>query len=659
MPSGSGAMLTCKVPVKRPMPCTVIVIHGVNDDGQFFPVVDQHICAGLNRRLGRDDLFPHKWGSWEKSSEANVPGLERSTVICGEGRSPVIPFHWGYRPVDHATYLQDQQRYQAQLKANNRNPDLPYSTYFLEKHKATGQNSDNLGNWLNKAYAKDGGPYPNATTNLVDMWGPGPNGGIYGLGQAGQRDAAARMYENPHRIYYVHAARRLADLIIRIRRDKNAGPDTINIVAHSQGTEISMLANFMVVEAEQRPVDCLIMCDSPYGLYPTEAELGMPGEHQSRESRRTTLANLTTLMRVQTRPVSKESVVASGVASRKAWERPDSARSNFGSVYNYFCPQDSVVALPNIQGIGWQGVDDETLKALGPNFYQRVFSEGHVVGTGPEVFVMGGKRETPLAGYPGFKPTGEKRPVNGPELPVPYVFHILKNGPETGDKLGEHLAGTALAEEGLGNILRVVDRKTGAETFPSSIYARGVPASATQAQAQLQAAGYAHPVVAAWYVGTPVESTQYLIQRNETQEEALARLGSRPAEWSQHSAITLSVDTIENCMAYDLAIGLTVAFDDENLWWELIHRADWRSEKNPDEDAAAYFAKGILPRRIKDQMNKPNLPKGIENKFASAGAYKAVKARTPIGQIDNLHDWITTPGGGSGQWPLPKPDVKG
>jgi hypothetical protein len=269
VPAGSGAMLTCKVPAKRPMPCTVIVIHGVNDDGQCFPVVDEWICKGLNRRLGRDDLFPHKWGSWTEGSESTIPALEPSTRIVEEGRSPVIPFHWGYRPVDHETYRQEQQRYLAQLKAGNNSPDLPYNAYYLERHDATAQNSDNLGNWLNKGYAKDGGPFPNATTNLVDMWGPGPGGGIYGVGEVAQRDSSGRMHDNPHRIYYVHAARRLADLILLIRRHPQAGPDTINIVAHSQGTEISMLANFMVVADGGRPVDCLIMCDSPYGLYQT------------------------------------------------------------------------------------------------------------------------------------------------------------------------------------------------------------------------------------------------------------------------------------------------------------------------------------------------------------------------------------------------------
>jgi hypothetical protein len=661
MPAGSGAMLTCKVPVKRPMPCTVIVIHGVNDDGQFFPVVDEWICKGLNKRLGRDDLFPHKWGSWSKGSEETLPPLARSAAVVEEGRSPVIPFHWGYRPVDHETYRQDQQRYLAQLKANNGDPDLPYSTYYLEQNRSTLQNSDNLGNWLDAGYAKDGGPYPNATTNLVDMWGPGPSGGIYDAGRLVQTDPAAPMRENPHRIYYVHAAKRLADLIVRIRGHQQAGPDTINIIAHSQGTEISMLANFMVVESGKRPIDCLIMCHSPYGLYPTEAELGMPGMHQSERARRTTLANFTKLMREHARPVSKEQVTGKGAATCAAWTNPDYARDNFGHVYNYFCPQDTVVALPTVQGIGWQGGDDAMLHAAGPNFKQRVFSNGHVVGAGPETFTLGKGSE--LAGQLAILVDGEKRTINSPKLPETYTFHTLRNGPGTADKLGQHLSGTRLAQEGVRKIMALVDPATGQEeVLGLKVNAEGyfVQQNTSVVSQMLHAKGYPYQVLRAW--GTPSRSSEkrWLIQRYETPQEALVRLGEIPQDWSQHSAITLHTDTIEKCMAYDLAIGLTVAYDDENLWWDMIYQADWRSAKNPDEDAKTYYARGILPKNTKREMSRPNLPKGVENKFASMGIYKAEKATTPFGLVDELVNLINgAPRGGAGQWPLPKPDVKG
>ena len=403
MPADSGAMLVCKVAAKRPMPCIVIAIHGVNDDGQFFPVLDRHICEGLKKRLGRDDFFPHKWETW--TPEGKVPVLDHKsestpacvTRIAEEGRSPLIPFHWGYRPVDHQTYRQDQQRYLSQLRVHNSSPDLPYSTYYRERRAET-QNRDNLNNWLDGAFAKEGGTFANATTNLVDMWGPGPNGGMYGIAaklKTAFGDSSSPMHPNPHRIYYVHAAQRLADLIIRIRAETNIGLDAINIIAHSQGTEIAILANFIVAESKLRPADCVIMCNSPYGLDPTAAELALPGKHPSRDARVQTLANFVRVMHENRNQVSAKRIVTIGVANKNAWDNPDHSRDNFGHVYNYFCPQDSVVSLPNIQGIGWQGVDNsakQTISAAGPNFFQRVFSDGPTVGEGPETFKLGGGR---------------------------------------------------------------------------------------------------------------------------------------------------------------------------------------------------------------------------------------------------------------------------
>ncbi|WP_322028905.1 effector protein Tle3 domain-containing protein [Paraburkholderia sp. J76] len=706
MPAGSGAMLTCKVPVKPPMPCTVIAIHGVNDDGQFFPVVDEFICKGLNARLGRDDLYAHEWAPWKPLSESSLPELDASTqhptvareqgmTICREGRSPVIPFHWGYRPVDVDNYRKEQQRYASDLKAGYHDPNLPYNAYFLGPNPSTDQYGDNLGNWLNAAKAKDGGPFPNATTNLVDMWGPGPSGAIYGAGALKQRDPAARLHDNPHRIYYVHAARRLADLILLIRTDKSTASDTINIIAHSQGTEISMLANFMVMDAGVRPVDCLIMCNSPYGLYPTEAELGMPGLHQSTEARKNTLANFTRLMHTQPppKPLGPADIVKKGIASADAWSKPENSRSSTGCVYNYFCPQDTVVSLPNIQGIGWQGVDQETFDTLGPSFYQRVFSDGHVVGTGDEEFVLGGKSKARLAleattGLPGMLMSpigktplagiidhaGEKRKINGPKLPETYTFHTLRDGKDTGDKLGEHLAGTALADGARKDVLRLVDVATGAETEAPGPGASAIGMYGGQlydlnaAKTQLLAARYpyANLVRTAWRLSRSANvssSSQLIVLRSESNDEALNRLAQMPAEWSQHSAITLSAETVQKCMAYDLAIGLSVAFDNETMWWKLIHRADWRSKSNEDLGARKYFTDGILPDAIKPQMNKPSLPSGVESHVAPSGGFKTAKALLTMAPLSALAPVAVlaasrSPVDPMRPWSLPEPDLK-
>lgn len=667
MPAGSGAMLTCKVPAKRPLPCIVIVIHGVNDDGQFFPVIDKHLCAGLNKRLGRDDLFPHKWGQWKDDSKGALSTRSRSASILEEGRSPVIPFYWGYRPVDRKTYQQDQRRYKAQLDAHNNDPDLPYSSYYRDRRgdlKAGWSCSDNLGNWLDDQFAKDGGPFAAATTNLVDMWGPGPGGTAYDVVAGAKRifgESSSPMHPNPHRIYYVHAARRLADLIIRIRQDLHAGPDTINIIAHSQGTEITMLANFLVRDAKRRPVDGVILCNSPYGLDPTAGELTFPGRHQSRAARVQTLTEFAKMMWEKRRAVDPNRITETCVASSGTWAKIDHARDNAGHVYNYFCPQDQVASLPTIEGIGWQGVDEKAMKAIlveAPNFFQRVFSDGHMVGTGRETFDFGARENAAVAGalLPGSG--NHDRRINGASLPEPYRFQTLTGS----DKLGERLADTALAEEGPRKVLRIVDVHTGVESNPSVAYPWGTPANVTQAQERLSASGYSHRVLEAWHVGVPVISQQYLIRRHETKGESLSRLAQRQTPWTQHSAITLHHETIEKCMAYDLAIGLTVAFDERGgeLWWELLQQADWRHPKNPDPQAREYFSSGILPPAIKLRMSKLDLPTGVVNEVVPGPSNAETGLPLPLGvDARTLPPRLPPLMAEERQWPLPRPNVEG
>ncbi|EOV0634918.1 hypothetical protein ACOIKT_004252, partial [Cronobacter turicensis] len=50
------AAQTCKVGVPRPMPCIVILIHGVNDVGEAYQNQEKGILAGLSKRLNRQDF---------------------------------------------------------------------------------------------------------------------------------------------------------------------------------------------------------------------------------------------------------------------------------------------------------------------------------------------------------------------------------------------------------------------------------------------------------------------------------------------------------------------------------------------------------------------------------------------------------------------------
>jgi hypothetical protein len=641
-PSGSGALLACKVPVKRPLPCSVIVIHGVNDDGQAFPVIDEFICKGLNERLGRDDLFPHNWGP-TVGTESTVQELSRAVTIQYEGRSPVIPFHWGYHPVDRATYQQDQQRYEAQLASHNGNPDLPYTTYYQDlrdKAEAGYGCRDNLGNWLNDQFTKDGGPFANATTNLVDMWGPGP-GGPFFLGAAlytrTLTDKTAPMYPNPHRIYYVHAAERLAALVRTLRGTPDTENDAINVIAHSQGTEITMLANFLLVQSGQRPVDCVIMCDSPYAVVLPGLEETYAGYHQTVAARTKTLTNFANLMLKGRNRIDETRMLCTGVAKPDVWRKDGHGRDNFGKVYNYFCPQDQVVSMHNILGIGWQGIPDDVLKDLGDNFHQRAFSDGYRVGGDPGTFRMSNGNTATSSKCENFG--SRSRTINAPKLPTPFTFRTLTGK----DPLGEHLAGTALAADGAQKLRVTIDAETGQETTefaaPASIGSGTLDRAQLQSlQASLQQRGYQSQLLSASYANVAGRAL-YFAERFETRAEGLARNEKRLSDWSQHSAIPLSHDAIQKCMAYDLAIGLNVSFEKEDHWWGLLYRADWRHPKNPDSEAKTYYKSGILPPLTKRQMNRPSLPKGIVNEY-----------KIPEGE----------PAGGlMSQWPRPLPNPKG
>lgn len=675
MPSGSGAMLTCKIPVKLPLPCTVILVHGVNDDGHCFPKLDEGICQGLNERLGRDDLFPHEWEAapdyMTSTGAISVPALK---IKC-EGRSPVIPFHWGYRPVDLETYRQDQQRYQAELVSKKAAAELPYGTYFRSDTRAEAQAGyackDNLGNWLNDKFAKNGGTFSNATTNLPDMWGPGTSGDMYdGVARQSRTrllnggDFTHPMYDNPHRIYMIHAAQRLADLIIQIRVKPKTKDDTINIVAHSQGTLITILANLLVSDAGLRPVDCVILCHSPYGLALTAAESVTGGSHQTDQARIETLANFSAKMWSMRQPTPVERMLGWGSAKQASWERPGHNRDNFGMVYNYFCPNDQVVSLLSVQGMGWQGVPDDTLAKFGPNFRQRAFAQGRLVGEASAEFSMPlqydgrGVGHQNVVAHPADTAKHaanvafgqRRRMVNADALPQPFEFKLQSGS----DAVKDDIAETSLAAAGSQLVSRLVDNSTGVETDlkPGDVLpGTPVPTDADTVQCHLSAKGWPYQVIKAWYF---LADSRYMVKRYESRDEALKRISQGTVEFSQHSSIVENQEVAQKAMAYDLAIGGNAAFEYEDIWWQLLYRADWRHPKNPDGKAKRYYTLGLLPKEMKLAMNHPGFPDGVVNQYITpvksiAFAAKLMMAPETISSNDF---------GQPLQWPMPKPDVK-
>ncbi|OWY30063.1 effector protein Tle3 domain-containing protein [Herbaspirillum robiniae] len=370
------------------MPGIVIFIHGVNDTGAAYPVVEEGLCQGLNERLSRSDLTAARYGVEYRAALSTRPEeRQRKDWRCIEdpdtylyqrdpnnrSRSFFLPFHWGYRAasadiarVDNAGVVKSRE---ADAEGNL---------------MTRGQYQDIRGNRLDRNFGKGGGYFANATNNIPDMYGAGFRAGRAAKGVTAVAAGGPTVYmsDSPDRHYFILAATRLADLIRTIRTivpcpaaaaaGLDPQHDTITIMGHSQGTIIALLAMALLKQQGQRCADCLIMVDTPYSVHATGA------------SRQTGTARLKTLVDIVNAvtqhpyriPELAELLVTHerhGGRAGKRWrvdggQRPAQdgrewirfvERDNRGKVYLYFCPEDVVVSMRDVQGIGTFGVPDE------------------------------------------------------------------------------------------------------------------------------------------------------------------------------------------------------------------------------------------------------------------------------------------------------------
>lgn len=621
-----------RVQMPRPMPGVVILVHGVNDVGEAYATQARGLCEGLNIRLGRTDLSPGDWDIPKACRDNRVASYERRADA--QGYNPIIPFYWGYRPVDKATYDADQARYREELR--RRGPagaDAPYDAYYIDGRadpKRGFENTDCFNNRLDKHFAKNGGVFANATTNLIDLWGPG--GDILGLARWASRrlgeDLSHPVYANPHRIYFVNAAQRLANLILEIRANPQTRNDSINIVAHSQGTLVSILANFLVAQANpaRRPADCLILNHSPYSLeVPGLEALQSFGPQQSRRARTETLANFCRLIDAQrlAGPAPAE-LAARGYASREASGKAAHMRDNHGKVYNYFCPHDMTVSLRNVQGIGWQGVAPELAARFGPAFAQRMFLNGRPLHTPPGPIRLPDLERKGITkiGTNADVPTGATRDINAAALPdLGYSFALPGGCATLGSSDWGVLAATS-AETGANVVTEprlVPDPRPDAPALRPGQILELPPRELATVQAAFNAQGRPWQIIRA--VGSP---DGLRITRLMTADELRDKARNTPTEISNHSAIVLDENAARCAMAFDLAVGRCRSYDETKVdggpfWQSLLRMADWRfSALDFDRE---YYAKGTVPPDIKRQMNKPPTIPGIVNESTAVNHY--------------------------------------
>lgn len=663
VPEGLGkAAQTCNVAVPRPMPCIVILVHGVNDVGEAYQNQENGIIAGLSKRLNRTDLYAHEWKDFMM-----MHNEEAQKKIAAPGRSPVIPFYWGYKPVTYDDWVADQQNYRKEVDVQKLGDKahIPYDAYQQndkEKMKAVGNDgenklkfqNDNWNNALDMNYAKGGGTFANATTSIPDMLGPGAGGAA--VAAAGFStlylnggDYTHPIFPNPHRIYQFFAAQRLADLIIQIRDESVTENDVINVVAHSQGTIITMLANMLVKQAGYSPANCVILNNSPYSLESRLMENAQSGHHQTSAARQQTFKNFCAVMAEQYKggELSGDDIEAleGSCTLRRPEENPlrkdnKYRRNNNGKVYNYFCPNDGTVSLKNVQGFGWRGIPGELASAI-PNLRQRVFCQHVWVGKAPD--------EKPFEMPPSYKGdfkysvatnasyTASDVIINGEELPETFMFRLQgqDNHPDNDEKTCDAPYKANIDPDSPDAYISYSAKayaisRTASATYPLDDYQRRswFPGHVlTESELQTESNKRNVTVIHGMVSGSkdfPALTLTWLKSRDELEKEWQK---SDPVSYSQHSSVVMSEFAPSHAMAFDLAIGQCKAFNYKagEFWEALLHRADWRDVHNGNVDAKEYYRTGRLPLEgTKNYMNKPDevIPSlkecGVVNQFMNA-----------------------------------------
>jgi hypothetical protein len=645
--------------VPRDLPGIVIFIHGVNDPGAVYSFVEEGLCQGLNERLSRDDLRSGSYGadyraaSCKPASEVTEKDTEtlrdpdmflyRRSEMQNVTHSGFIPFYWGYRAQDDEI-------------ARISNPgDVASRIADADGNLMTrGQYQDIRGNRLDAHFAKGGGFFTNATNNIPDMYGPGFKADW--LTRSVTRNALGgnSLYaaDAPDRRYFVLAATRLANLISTIRTIKpksvaaahgmDPQHETITVMGHSQGTILTLLAQAILKQKGERCADCIIMVDTPYSLYQTE------DCDQTGHAKLKTLIDIVNA--VTEKPYDIPSLAEllighekSGGRTGKDWtpthgKRLDRGgkqwitfdeRDNRGKVYLYFCPEDTVVGLKKVRGIGTFGVPDEVpadrealrgnpkskampaMTALAPKrFDQRMWTrmerdhngDGNyrkvLVGTKParvpvrEPF----ERRTPgpnagasrlgtvaamgtNAALQASFAQNDIRFVNGEELKPPcephlYGGEVVKGGPRPGhaDVAGFMAPDDVTKNVVLGNQYAKLEWITDSQSMdPKADLERRKKAFNEGKPRDEQSWN--------WKVGGIDGLGNFALLREETPKEARERMANDPDAReanNYHSAVLRSTENHRWVTAMDVAIGQAFTLDDP-VWRELLVLiADWK-----------------------------------------------------------------------------------
>lgn len=376
-----------------PLPGVVILVHGVNSDGEWYDATEQGLCAGLNARLARNP------------SQMAIPGVDGGQLHPVSYAPELDEGGFLSRDRTASTFIQDEPNY---------SPVIRFRWGYKADDKSLKKVGENI--WLNEKNYWGGGPFANGCTSLPDLWTDGINDRLFLWlhAQDMNPEPGRDVYTCPPRHYYALAALRLAELV-RLIRSKQADVP-ITIVCHSQGNMIGLAAAFygaqldakhgQVEDGEARSgpsiADTYVLANPPYSLQSdgmfadnvsqraTRNEKGESGR-QTREAREKTLAEFCKLIAQQQTKNQDEALFGPWTANQNPvdgsapYEVKSDRATNAGKgrVTLYCNPHDRVISALTVRGIGWQGVSSGELGRVDPSktvFFQRVWAQDHPVG---------------------------------------------------------------------------------------------------------------------------------------------------------------------------------------------------------------------------------------------------------------------------------------
>ena len=580
------------------MPCVVIFVHGVNSEGEWYLAGEKGLVAGLNDRLGRDDLLENDYST-----------IKARTLLRLQN-SPIIRFYWGYRASEVET-ASGNFPYKVPLKTRDGHAapggctSYTYSPYSF-KHPETNRKG---------TYYWGGGPFQNGTTALNASWYAGFDPNVFGFVDIGSRainpEPDRPLNKSPKRTYYVNASLRLAKLIDSIY--EKYPNDTVAVVSHSQGTMIAALAMLYV----KRVPDTLFLCNSPYCFEDKGVDgVAMGANAPTARSRVKTFFNILDKFKesqsdVERKITEEQLEGVGGWLDIKTLERSDGRvleneretdgpqidpvaaldyqlgqcakwkptvsteqpvpgvedHHNHGRLFVYCSPHDRVMGSTPLQSIGWKGVDYRLVDPDSPRervnpfekykgvLFQRQFMRAHSVGSTPDA---DGPRTPryPNDGRPLWIPPSpkvanlvdemtaigkdEKIYVNGPRVPNPMPADKMYDFNED------------LADDPTQRVK--ISQDSDFVYYKELIYEKRK-----------------------WVDDEPSLYENQHKQHLQTDEEIRQEMDTTDAVPTNHSTMLTyrQGELAKRVLAYDLPIGRADSFADRTFWRQLIKDADW------------------------------------------------------------------------------------